>query len=333
MFILKYRKTMRIILIIGFFVFFLFSYNRADELSFVKEAADASGGWKRSTLLDREVLLTDKKNDIAEINFYIPSDGYYQIFSYIYHNWRNYEPVIYFEAIDATGRVYKDRVVLEECWYIENNNAGRWLFHSLSASPFWRLSKGKLLLKFWADALCSSWDNMEIKDGGRREKCPKIDKLDGIIAIESFYLAPVIFLNNQPVSIGYIEPVLESGSWRKTEYSGLFGTDLIYASEANGDALMKFGIPLDSEYIMAISLRKDDGTDIQMIIENDRFRKEFDFPERPGHRTWQIYFLGPLKLPKGIYNIIFKNISFSKRKEEAGVDYIFLIPVVTKWNK
>ncbi len=75
-------------------------------------------------------IFTNKKGAISEVEFEVPKNGYYQLYAYVYHNWRDSFPFIYFEGKDSNGIQHKGYTFFEKCWYLDKSSCGRWLMHS-----------------------------------------------------------------------------------------------------------------------------------------------------------------------------------------------------------
>lgn len=133
---------------------------KAQEMPYSFDLKDAQGGWTHAQIEGRDVILTDKAQNIATVYIDIPRSGYYQFMVSLYHRWRKYCPFLYFKIIDSRGSSFLDYTFSETRLYLKPGQ-GRWEYRSPSASPFWYLHKGRAKIKFWAEAKNDCWEGKD----------------------------------------------------------------------------------------------------------------------------------------------------------------------------
>ena len=140
---MKQSKELIKSLFCGIFFCFFLSDNLWAETSLVIDATSSTGTWEKGIITDRKVLFTDKSYVVSNIQMDVPKPGEYQLFVYAHHNWRKSSPCIYVEAVDSEAKVHTGYHKIENIWYLEQQDKGRWFFISLAQNPYWNLPKGK----------------------------------------------------------------------------------------------------------------------------------------------------------------------------------------------
>jgi len=155
-----------------------FSVNAiAEENIYSFDLEDTQGSWIRSQLDTRDVISTDKAENIATVYINVPQNGYYQFMVSLYHRWRESCPFLYFKIIDSKGTRFSDYTFSENRLYLKPG-IGRWEYRCPSASPFWYLHAGEAKVKFWADAKNNCWEGRTVP-------------MEGEIFVEKFVLITV----------------------------------------------------------------------------------------------------------------------------------------------
>ncbi|MFH2136960.1 MAG: hypothetical protein ABII88_00440 [Candidatus Omnitrophota bacterium] len=169
-------KIFRASIIALFLVLLAVSGTLAEPQSYSFAAIKANGAWDKAKIDDREAIITDKAKANAYIKIEVPQDGIYQLYIGLYHNWRKFCPYLYVEAVDSNRKKFSGYVYSEPRWYMEKGQ-GRWEFRSPSATPFWRLTKGEMKIKFWLVAMNSCWEHKEVE-------------VEDLVAVDEFVLIP-----------------------------------------------------------------------------------------------------------------------------------------------
>ena len=150
---------------------------QAQEMIYSFDMGDAQGRWMHTQLEGRDVISTDKQDNIATVFIDVPEAGHYQLMVSLYHRWRKYCPFLYFEITDSKGRRFSDYTFSESRGYLKPG-VGRWEYRSPSASPFWYLALGKAKVKFWVEAKNDCWKGEDVP-------------MEGKIFIEKLVLIPI----------------------------------------------------------------------------------------------------------------------------------------------
>ncbi len=284
------------------------------EFALVKRAIETEGDWEKGVILEREVIFTKRNDTTSEIYFNIPGEGDYQLYAYVYHNWRKYSPFIYVEAEDSQGIRHTGYMFFEQCWYLDKDQPGRWLMHSPNAMPFWHLPKGKLSLTFSACGKKSIWDSRDVD-------------MEDKIAIETFILAPVI--NNQRIiSMGIIEPEFGRGRWMRQDYSDMYAAGLISSTLPGDISNSQISVTDTGDYMGVISLGGSQGHSIEISFTSGDFKQKISVKKKSSLPFWETLAFVPLHLSKGEYAVDFKNTSEKKDFRDAVlIDYLLLLPV------
>jgi len=297
------------------------SYAFSADFGPVKKAFEAQGEWQKGIVLDRKVIFTNKNRAASKIMFEVPQEGDYQLYVYVYHNWRKYSPFIFFEAKDAKGAVHKGYMFLEHCWYLGSEDKGRWLIHSPSAEPFWHLSRGRLFLRFWVQGMSSMWSDREVE-------------MEDIVAIENFFLAPVITKNGNPVSLELIDPEFGSGSCNAVSYSPGYAAGLIEAPAFSCSSHSDVEVPFSGSYVGVISMHTQNPYKAEVSFSSNDFKNQVTIGQDTRRPFWESKVFGPVFLKAGKYDLGFKNVSVkSWVPSEILVDYVILIPFIRNTNR
>lgn len=277
----------------------------------VIESINSQGVWEKGIITNRNCIFTATAGALSSIEAYVSSPGKYQLFAYIYHNWRDREvfPCIYTEAIDSTGKKHAGSHMIENIWYLNEKKRGRWFFIALSDNPYWTLPKGKLQIKFWVKGKRSPWEN-------------EIIPMENNIAIESFFILPVLGSNSESVSLGIIHPESGRGNWGVIHYHPLHATNLIEAAEK--DALFSYTIyvPKSAYYRGWISVLSYQNNQLKLILKGDSKKHEADVRLKSDH-NWSLVTTKTLYLQKGSYTLSFRSSSLNK----ISIDYFLLVPI------
>jgi hypothetical protein len=228
----------------------------------------------------------------------------------VHHNWRNRKsfPEIFVEALDSKGKMHKGNHAIENIWYLNEKNPGRWFMVSISENPYWVLPEGNLALKFKITARETPWGQTRIPP-------------EGEVAISEIFLMPVLDSGGAQFSSFIIEPESGEGDWQEIYYDPLYATGFIRSSAKGSRHSVKITVPVAGYYCGLICALSPLGNYIDMGVENNG--KKLEYPlELKATGTWALLGTPAFYLEKGecILSFITENTS------EVMLDYCLLLP-------
>lgn len=281
----------------------------AGDRGLVRHAVEAKGDWERGIVLKRAVLLTDKNSASAAIDFEVPVEGDYQLYAYVYHNWRKYTPFISFEARDSAGDTHSGYMFFEPIWYLDKELPGRWVMHSPNAMPFWHLPEGRLSLRFRATGRDSMWDQ---DDSG----------MEGIIALETLILVPV----SDGFSASSMDPEFLQGGAQDMIYSEDHGTGIAVVSE-NKVSYREIRLPVSGNYMALFSLYSRGPYKLEVSFSKGGVDRDFIIEDQAASSLWRNAVSGQFYIEAGDYTVGLRDISGSAAGNGMAVDYFILMPL------
>lgn len=310
------RNKKNIILLTISFLFILqgccLQNREKPQRQLIQSALKSRGSWKKRLICNRKSIITNKKEARAYLEFDIQTDGYYQLYVSIYHNWKKYWPYLYVKAVDCKGYEYTGFLFSEPRWYL-NYNIGRWSMHTVNTNPFWYLHKGKLILEYHAESMISNW---------RQDEAP----MEDIIAIDKFFFIPITDKDRNKISMNVIELESSYGEWNSLHYSPIYGIGLIETSLPKAVSYKKISIPISGYYTCYISALANSlphrlKISLQKNLPNSKV-KIVDILLN-NSSDWEDYYVGQLYLDKGEYILKVKNDEM-KEDRRVGIDYFLL---------
>lgn len=279
------------------------------DLQFCRQAVDGSWGWQKDLLGARECLATDQAGLIVRIEMEVPRPGNYQLYSYVYHGWRQFWPFIYFSAVDSRKETHSGVIFIEPRYYLDSPG-GRWTMHSPSAAPYWNLPAGNLTLTFWADSFTSNWIPRKFKE-----------LMEGRIAVDHFLLLPEIVSSGRSFSPWIIEAAAFQGDWEVEDYSEEYYTNIARSSRFGDRSVQWIDLPADGLYLGGLwVLAEGKEPRIDIILRNQEgVKRSSKISLAPGS-GWEFYTFGPFDLQKGRYELDIENSSPSIDNEIV-IDY------------
>jgi len=314
-YIRKDLKIMRcrhlLIKLLIFFFFVIISANSSFAQNFpVAHAINSQGDWQKGEITQREVIFTNRVKLESEIDIDVPHSGKYQLLAYVHHNWRNYAPCVYVEAIDSQGKAHRGGACIENCWYFKEKEAGRWFIVSLlQGDPYWVLPEGKIQIKFWMEGKKGIWNDTIVSP-------------EGEVAIEDFFLLPMEEEKAKFFLPGIIYPETGKGSWESLDYHPEYGTDLVISDRPDSLLDCKTNIPVSGYYQIWISVLTDSEDLLKIWIKKGKFKHRFNVRLKKT-KNWALVSLEPLYLKKGEYILSFEN-----SKGRILIDYFLLLPFI-----
>ncbi len=301
----------KIILKVLWLIAFLFNFLIIPAYSnpaLVINASDSTGEWSKGVVTGREVVFTNKSLIKSEVQVYIENPGKYQLFSYIHHNYRETIPCIYAEVSNDKGILYNGSHRIENIWYLDKINPGRWFMISLTQDPYWELPKGNLTIRFWADALKGVWNNDKIS-------------MENIISIDKFFLIP-IDESGKNISLPWlIYPEVGKGNWNIFEYYSGYATNLAESSKSGETLIITADIPYADHYRLSGSVLSLSDNDLSVVFRGKPDKQKIDIRIK-GRDTWSFVTTESIYLNQGKYKIILKHLN----PNPISVDYLMLLP-------
>lgn len=290
------RVLINIFILVAIFGAGLSDILLAQEHPLFVEAVNSRGDWKEGVVAARRVIFTDKAGAGSEIDIDVPAEGKYQLLAYIHHNWRNRNafPYIRVEAVDAKGSSHSGSHTIENIWYLEDNDSGRWFFVSLSENPYWELPEGRVRLKFRAEGRSSPWEDKSVP-------------LEGKVSIYGFILAPVTVNGDNSHSFLLINPEHCGGRWNVVDYDKEYSTNFVETEKKGAEFSCAISIPKAAYYSGVFSVLSAQGGSLGVEIENKgfSFKRTITLKNNP---EWQMCQLELVYLNKGGYSIKVKNL-------------------------
>jgi len=297
------------ILFPAIFLFGIFTGQAYPSQALVFNATDSSGEWRKGLVADREVVSTDKPSAKSEIQVYIEEPGKYELFAYIHHNWRSFVPGVNIEVLDDEGILYKGYHRIENIWYLDSGDPGRWFMVSLTQGEFWELPMGRLRIRFWADARATAWDE-------------GTEQMEGRVSIDKFFLVPVRGAGNNPVLPWLIYPETGKGNWEVFDYQPTDATNLVESARRGQVLSIPVKVPSAGYYRLyaAVFSSSDNGLRITFRGKTD---KQAAGLKIKGKDTWSLVMLDPVHLEQGEYDISLEH----RGQGSISLDYLILLPV------
>ncbi|MBU1862062.1 MAG: hypothetical protein KKH94_00130 [Candidatus Omnitrophica bacterium] len=275
----------------------------------VISAQSARGEWIKGDIAQREAIFIDKTGCVSEVSFNVPRPGKYQLFTYLYHNWRKSFPCIYVKIIDSKGKTHFGYHKIENIWYLEQEKIGRWFFVSLMNNTYLDLPAGPLQVKFWIEGQKTAWE----KD---------VVPIEDIVAVESFFLSPIVKTDGDRFLPWMSYPEVGSGDWDRINHHSKYGTDLITTHTINAIFTYQIQVPVAGYYHGVLSVLSPEGSIVQITIKKG-FKKHSIPLTLRRKEEWQLVDAKPLYLKEGTYDVTFKNLHTNK----IMIDYFFLFPI------
>lgn len=296
--------------ILAALLLFIFSYSTSlsSEIQLFCDILYADGLWEKGTILDRAAVFTNKAGAVSSVKINIPKAGRYQLFGYIYHNWRKSVPNFCIEAIDSKGTRHKGYHKIENIWYLNESTTGRWFFVSLSQNPYWELPEGKLKINFRAEAKDSTWGKA-------------IVPMESIVAIGGFFLVPVLNSDKEIFMPWLISHEQGKGGWDSISYHQQYGTDLIQTNKKNALFSYVSHIPIAGYYRLVLSVLSSSDNFLEIAIGDMHNRYNFS-AEVKSCKTWRLISTNPVYLNKGKSFIKIRNVN----SDQIMVDFLLLQP-------
>jgi len=273
------------------------------------ETGDSSGAWEKGIVTDRRVIYTDKPDCISEIQIDVPSAGRYQLVAYVHHNWRISVPCIYAEAEDAKGIKHKGYHKIENIWYLKADDPGRWFFVSLAEGSFWDLPRGKMRVKFWAEANKAAWDNTVVPP-------------EGNISIANFFLIPVLNSESEIFLPGLINPEAGHGDWNVYPYLARYATNLIETNKKNSQFTCDLDVPVAGYYQFWFCLLSPLDNNLEIRLKNEKDKYKTNIKLR-GKSEWVLIPTEQIYLNRGGYSLTLENLFPHK----VALDFFMVLPV------
>lgn len=282
----------------------------------VISAAKSKGEWRKEVVTHREVVSIDEPRKISEINIFVPRDGKYQLLAYVHHNWRNRDafPCFCVEAVDYRGNKHRGSHIIENIWYLEEDDSGRWFMISLSQNPYWTLPKGKLRLKFWAVGKKSTWE---------KEETP----FEGKIAINSFFLIPILNDGKDLVLSNLLHPEVCQGDWKVINYESSYATNFISSEKEGGRAVCNIDVHKAGYYKILLAVLSSSGGRLKISFNSKLKNQAVPIFLTAGDR-WKMVFTEPVYFDRGIYRMELENESV----EKIMVDFLLQCRIGEKRN-
>jgi len=276
------------------------------EQVFSVNAVDSLGEWRREVVTGREVVTTSKALAKSEIQVYIEEPGKYQLFAYIHHNWRKVVPCIYAEVANDGGVLYQGYHRIENIWYLDRENPGRWFMVSLTQGSFWELPRGRVTIRFWADAKAAVWDDSS-------------GQMEGSISVDKFFLVPVWPSGKDSNSAWLVYPEAGNGNWSISDYQSKYATNLAKSVKRGQTLSIPVKVPSPGNYRLWAAVFSPEDNRLGITFR-DKFHKRKAGVGIKGKDTWSEIMTGPVYLNKGECRIVLEHLG----QGEILVDYLIL---------
>ncbi|MEI6831367.1 MAG: hypothetical protein WCK61_01520 [Candidatus Omnitrophota bacterium] len=272
------------------------------------DASDATGKWSKGVVTGREVVFTNKSLVKSEVQVYIENPGKYQLFSYIHHNYRKAIPCIYTEVLNDKGVLYNGYHRIENIWYLDKIYPGRWFMVSLTQDPYLELSRGKLTIRFWADAFKTIWDNGKTS-------------MEGKISIDKLFLVPVKESGENLFLPWLIFPEVGEGNWDIAEYAQEYATNLVESSQKGQSLTIQVDIPYADYYKLSGSVFSLLNNNLWVIFQGKSDKQKMEIKIK-GRDTWSFANSDTIYLNQGEYKITLEHTNSNL----ISIDYLMLLP-------
>lgn len=271
-------------------------------------ASDSFGEWNKEIITGRKVVSTNKSLIKFEVQVFIENPGKYQLFSYIHHNYRKVVPCIYVEASNDKGILYKGYHRIENIWYLDKIDPGRWFMVSLTQDPYWELPRGNLTIRFWADAFKAVWDNGKTS-------------MEGKISIEKLFLIPVKESGGNLFLPWLVFPETGEGDWDILEYHQEYATNLVESSQKEQSLTILVDIPYADYYKLSGSVFSPLDNGLRVILRGKSDKQKTDIKIK-GRDTWSFVNSDSIYLNQGKYKITLEHTNSNL----ILIDYLMLLP-------
>jgi len=304
------KKAIFSIFCSAFFLFNLLLSPAYSNPVLVINANSSAGKWGRGMVANREVVFTNKPLIKSEVQVYIENPGKYYLFSYVYHNYREAIPCVYVEVSNYKGILYRGSRRIENIWYLDKADPGRWFMVSLTQEPYWELPKGYLTLRFWADAFRGVWDDSKIS-------------MEGVVAIDKLFLVPIEESVSGMGLPWFISLAVEDEGLGKVYYHPYHAADLIRFSIGKGkdSFLFKAHIPRSGFYRLGCSIFSTSDNNLNLLVEGKPDKLQADVKIK-GSNVWSFVDSSPVYLEKGQQDL---KLTYAGTNEVL-VDYLLLTP-------
>ena len=272
------------------------------------DASDSTGKWSKGVVTGREVVSTNKSLIKSEVQVYIENPGKYQLFSYIHHNYRKAIPCIYVEVLNDKAILYSSYHRIENIWYLDKNNPGRWFMVSLTQDPYWELPRGKLTIRFWADAFKAVWSNGKTL-------------MEGKISIDKLFLIPVRETEGNLLLPWLIFPEVGEGNWGILEYHQGQATNLVESSQKEQALTISVNIPYADYYRLSGSIFSLLDNNLRVIFRGKSDKQKMEIKIK-GRDTWSFANSDTIYLNQGDYKITLEHTN----SNPVSIDYLMLLP-------
>ncbi len=308
------KKTIFSIVCFSVFLFNLLLIPAYSSPILVVDASSSKGKWGKGVITSREVSFTNSPSIKSEVQIYIENPGKYQLFLYVHHNYRKAIPCIYVEVLSDGGILYNGSHRIENIWYLDKDSPGRWFMVSLTQEPYWELPKGKLIIRFWADAFKTIWGNGKTS-------------MEGKISIDKFFLIPV-----EESGPGMDLPwFISSGAGDKireiVDYYPQYASDSIRVGKDKSDFFLETYIPQAGYYKLGGSVFSTVNNNLNISISGESDRRQISIAVA-GADTWSFIYSSPVYLIKGRHVLEF----LPSGSNEILIDFLLLTPCAKEGN-
>jgi len=274
----------------------------------VINASDSTGEWSKGVVTGRQVIFSGKPSIKSEIQVYVEKGGKYQLFSYIHHNWRKAIPRIYVEVSNDGGVLYEGYHKIENIWYLDRSNPGRWFMVSLTKDPYWELPEGKFTIRFWVDGGKDIWNNDNAA-------------MEDLISIDKFFLVPVQESGGNLYLPWLIYPEAGKGNWDILEYHPRYATNLVESSQNAQTLTIPVNVPYSDYFRLWVSLFSPLDNELEMVIQSKADKQKTSIKIK-GRDIWSFVSSDLMHLNQGEYVIILKHTIADK----ILIDYLMFLP-------
>ncbi|MFH1397312.1 MAG: hypothetical protein ABIH27_02005 [Candidatus Omnitrophota bacterium] len=302
------KKIIKKVICLIVFLFNLLINSAYSNPAYIINASDSIGEWSKGITTGREVVFTNESLIKSEVQVYIENPGKYQLFSYIHHNYRESVPCIYAEISNDKGILYNGSHRIENIWYLDKINPGRWFMVSLTQDPYWELPKGNLTIRFWVDALGGVWNNYKTA-------------MEGSVSIDKFLFIPIQESGKNISLPWFVYPETGKGNWNIFEYHPGYATNLAGSSKSGEILITTVNILYADYYKLSGSVLSLSSNDLNVVFRGKSGKQKEDIKIK-GRDTWSFFTSDPVYLRKGSYNLLLTHSGAN----EILVDYLILLP-------
>lgn len=280
---------------------------------FLVDAQGAVGAWKKSTIKSRNAVFTNTNFVQSEIFYDIPKYSKYGIFAYVYHNYSKQSPNLNIMILDSRGSAHYGSHRIENIWYLDKPDSGRWFFISLLDKEYLDLPAGKISIRFWVDGLGTKTD-----DGSMGT--------ENIVAIESLFFLPVTESMEVFYSPNIIAPETAIGDWKVNEYDSLYATNFISSDSINDACVLQINYPLTGNYSILTSVLSGAENKLSFSSVGQGSIPNLSSTQIPAKASWAIERVGPIYLKSGSNKVKILHGAANN----ILIDYLFFIPLDQK---